>query len=131
MGETKIQLTHFAKEDTTTQWFEYHAGPPQWNHKYKFISYLSKQKGQTQIYAVHPDLKKGWQASWTEQITKGELSSGWHSWSADGKWLVMDRSTHDGKNFDIYLMNYKTKEIKQLTDDGRSEQAPVIVKIKK
>jgi TolB protein len=40
----KVQLTHFPKADTTTQWFEYHAGPPQWNEKYKFISYVSRQK---------------------------------------------------------------------------------------
>ncbi len=92
---------------------------------------MSKQKGQTQIYAVYPDLKKYRQATRTEQITNGELSSGWHSWSADGRWLAMDRSIHDGKNFDIYLMDYKTKKIIRLTDDVKTEQAPVIVKIKK
>jgi TolB protein len=46
----KTQLTHFPKEDTSTEWFRYHAGPPQWNPKHKFISYLSRQKRQTQIY---------------------------------------------------------------------------------
>lgn len=121
----KIQLTHFPKEDTTTKWFEYHAGPPQWNSKYKFISYLSKQKGQNQIYAVTPDGKKQW------QITSGDLSSGWHSWSSDGKWLAMDKATPDEKSYDIYLMNYKTKKTIQLTTDAKYEQAPVIVEVKK
>ncbi|MGQ0738343.1 MAG: TolB family protein [Bacteroidota bacterium] len=121
----KIQLTYFPKEDTTTEWFRYHAGPPQWNSKYKFISYLSRQKKQNQIYAVTPDGKKQW------QIRSGDLSSGWHSWSPDGKWLVMDKSTHDEKGYDIYLMNFKTKKTIQLTSDPKYEQAPVIVEVKR
>jgi len=121
----KVQLTHFPKEDTTTEWFRYHAGPPQWNSKYKFISYLSRQKMQSQIYAVAPDGKKYW------QITSGDLSSGWHSWSPDGKWLIMDKSTHDEKDYNIYLMNYKTKKTVQLTSDAKYEQAPVMVEVKK
>jgi TolB protein len=120
----KVQLTNFPKEDTTTEWFRYHAGPPQWNSKYNFISYLSRQKRQNQIYAVTPDGKKQW------QITSGDLSSGWHAWSPDGEWLVMDKSTHDEKGYDIYLMNYETKEIKRLTDSWKTEQSPVFVKIK-
>lgn len=120
----KIQLTHFPKEDTTTEWFRYHAGPPQWNSKHKFISYLSRQKRQSQIYAVTPDGKKQW------QITSGEMSSGWHSWSPDGKWLVMDKTTREEKGFDIYLMNYKTKKTTQLTKNWKYEQAPVFVEVK-
>jgi TolB protein len=121
----KIQLTHFPKEDTTTKWFEYHAGPPQWNSKFKFISYLSKQKGQNQVYAITLNGKKQW------QITSGDLSSGWHSWSSDGKWLAMDKATPDEKSYDIYLMNYKTKKTVQLTSDAKYEQAPVIVEVKR
>jgi TolB protein len=121
----KIQLTHFPKDDTTTKWFEYHAGPPQWNSKYKFISYLSKQKGQNQIFAITPNGKKQW------QITSGEMSSGWHSWSSDGKWLAMDKATPDEKSYDIYLMNFKTKKTVQLTSDLKYEQAPVLVEVKK
>ncbi len=124
-GSWRYQLTHFPKEDTTTKWFEYHAGPPQWNSKYKFISYLSRQKGQHQIYAVTPNGKKQW------QVTSGEMGSGWHSWSSDGKWLAMDKSTADEKSYDIYLMNYRTKKTIQLTDDAKFEQAPVIVEIEK
>lgn len=123
-GFRKKQLTHFPKEDTITQWFEYHAGPPQWNSKHKFISYLSRQKGQHQIYAITPNGKTQW------QITSGEMGSGWHSWSSDGKWMAMDKSTPDEKSYDIYLMNYKTKKTIQLTSDSKYEQAPVIVEIK-
>ncbi|WP_462249346.1 hypothetical protein [Ferruginibacter sp.] len=130
LGEDKLQLTYFPKSDTTTAWYEYHAGPPQWNSKYKFISYLSKQNNQTQIYTVVPDLKKHWQATYTKQITSDSLSSGWHNWSADGKWLVMDKSTYEGKGFDIYLMNFKTKKTIQLSDSWKTEQGPVFVLIK-
>jgi TolB protein len=124
-GTNKFQLTHFPKEDTTTEWFRYHAGPPQWNNRYKFISYLSRQRRENQVYAVTPDGKKQW------QITSGGMSSGWHSWSPDGEWLVMDRSSHDERGYDIYLMNYKTRETKRLTDSWKTEQAPVFVEIKK
>ncbi len=125
LGANKIQLTTFPKSDTSTQWFDYHAGPPQWNSKYKFISYLSKQNRQSQIYAITKDGKKQW------QITSGDLSSGYHSWSSDGKWLAMDKNTHDGKNFDIYPMNYKSKKETRISDGDKSEMAPVIVGVKK
>lgn len=124
-GKVKVQLTYFPKADTTTQWFEYHAGPPQWNSKYKFISYLSRQKGQHQVYAITPTGRKQW------QITSGEMGSGWHSWSSDGKWLAMDKTNKEEKGYDIYLMNYKTKKTIQLTSDAKYEQAPVIVEVKK
>ena len=122
---SKVQLTHFPKEDTTTQWFEYHAGPPQWNDKYKFISYVSRQKGQHQVFAVTPDGKKQW------QVTTGDMGSGWHSWSPDGEWMVMDKTNKEEKGYDIYLMNYATQKTTQLTSDVKYEQAQVFVKIKK
>jgi TolB protein len=127
----KYQVTNFPTSDTTTHWFEYHAGPPQYNHKYNFITYLSKQNNQVQIYAVYPDLKRGFQSVQATQLTSGKLSSGWHSWSSDGKWLAMDKATSDEKSYDIYLMNYKTKKTIQLTNAEKFEQAPVIVEIKK
>lgn len=120
----KIQLTHFPKGDTITQWYEYHAGPPQLNNRKKFISYLSRQQGVNQIHAVSIDGNKNW------QITSGSMMSGWHSWSSDGKWLAMDKSTLDEKSYDVYLMNYKTKRTVQLTNDVKYEQAPVIVEVK-
>ncbi|MBK6936261.1 MAG: hypothetical protein IPH18_04750 [Chitinophagaceae bacterium] len=127
-GEILHQLTFFPKSDSTTKWYEYHAGPPQWNPKKMFVSYLSKQKGETQIHAVSfmPYRKE---KSW--QITSGSLSSGWHSWSSDGKWLAMDKATPDEKSYDIYLMNYKTRQETRLTDSEKYEQAPVIVEVKK
>ena len=124
-GTAGTQLTFFPKSDTLTAWYEYHAGPPQWNNRYRFISYLSRQKGQHQVYAITPDGKKQW------QITSGEMGSGWHAWSPDGNWLVMDKTTPDEKSFDIYLMHYKTRKITRLTDDKKYEQAPVFVEVKK
>lgn len=123
-GSNKVQLTHFPKDDTTTMWYEYHAGPPQWNSQHQFISYVSRQNRQHQIYAITPDGKKQW------QVTSGELGSGWHSWSPDGNWLAMDKTTPAEKGYDIYLMNYKTGKTKRLTNDSKYEQAPVIVRIK-
>jgi TolB protein len=58
------------------------------------------------IYAVTPDGKKQW------KLTDGKLDEGWHDWSPDGKWLAFDsRDTSTGR-YDVMLMNYKTKEIK-------------------
>ncbi|MGB3006496.1 MAG: hypothetical protein WBC06_08315 [Chitinophagaceae bacterium] len=123
-GDILHQLSFFPKSDSTAKWYEYHAGPPKWNPKKRFISYLSKQKGETQIYAVSfmPFRKN---KSW--QITLDSLNSGWHSWSSDGKWLAMDKTNKEEKGYDIYLMNYKTKKTVQLTSDSKYEQAPVIV----
>jgi TolB protein len=83
------------------------------------------------VYAIFPDMKKGWQATYTRQLTSGDLSTGWHSWSPDGKWMVMDKSTHEESGYDIYLMNHKTKKTVQLASDAKTEQAPVFVKEKK
>jgi len=58
------------------------------------------------------------------------MGSGWHSWSSDGEWLVMDKTNKEEKSYDIYLMNYKTKKTVQLSNDPKFEQAPVIVEIK-
>lgn len=121
-GLNKRQLTFFPKSDTTTPWYEYHAGPPQWNSKHRFISYMSSQHKQTQVYAITLDGKKQW------QITNGKMNSGWHAWSEDGNWLVMDRSPNEGRCFDIYLMHYKTGKEWQLSDAYKSEMAPVFVR---
>lgn len=131
LNNPRYQITQFPKSDTTTKWFEYHFGPPQYNSKYGFMSYMSRQNNQTQIYIITPDPKKGFQSTRTTQLTSGTLSSGWHSWSSDGNWLAMDKSTHEGKSFDIYLMEYKTKKEIRLTDNEKTEQAPVIVEVKK
>lgn len=125
LGSRRRQLTRFPAGDTSTQWFEYHAGPPQWNSRYRFISYLSRQNGRHQIFAVTPEGKKQW------QITSGDLGSGWHSWSSDGKWLAMDKTDKSEKTYDIFLMNYKTGKTVQLTSDPKTEQAPVIVEARK
>jgi hypothetical protein len=50
-GSNKVQLTHFPKK-IQPQRGSVIAGPPQWNNKHNFISYLSRQKQENQIYAV-------------------------------------------------------------------------------
>jgi TolB protein len=124
-GTNMRQLTHYPKDDTTAKWFHYHAGPPQWNPRYEFISYLSRQRGRNQVFAITADGKKRW------PITSGDMNSGWHSWSPDGEWLVMDRAGADEKGYDIYLMEYKTGKIMQLTRGIKFEQGPVFVEIRK
>jgi TolB protein len=121
-GSGKQQLTHYPPNDTTAEWFRYHAGPPQWNNRHRFISYISHQKGQVQIFAITPDGKKQW------QITSDTLNSGWHAWSDDGNWLVMDKSTRAEKEYDIYLMNYRTLKTICISSDPKTEQAPVLVR---
>lgn len=123
-GTNLRQLTYYPKDDTTAKWFHYHAGPPQWNPRYEFISYLSRQKGRNQVFAITADGKKQW------PITSGDMHSGWHSWSPDGEWLVMDRAGADEKGYDIYLMEFKTGKIMQLTRDIKFEQGPVFVEIR-
>lgn len=124
-GSGMRQLTHFPVSDTTANWFDYHAGPPVWEPNNNLISYMSLQKGNYSIFQIKPD------GTSMKQITADSLGEGWHGWSPDGEWLVFDGSTVQGEHFDIYLMEVKTKQIKKISDDWRTEQAPVFAEVKK
>lgn len=123
-GTGMRQLTHYPDNDTTNSSGEYHAGPPRWNSREKFISYVSFQKGKLEVYGITPDGKKQW------QITNGENASGWHDWTPDGKWMVVDISVPGKKVYDIYLMNTKTQKMTPLANTWKYEQAPSFVETK-
>ncbi len=125
-GSGLKQLTFYPKDDKTAKWHNYHAGPPRWNKKGNFITYQSRQNGKSSLFAVTPDGKKVW------QLTDNKLNEGWHDWSPDGKWIAIEMFDEANTEFGIYLMNYKTKEVKKLTDraDSKLQQAPVFVEIK-
>ncbi len=124
-GKNRKQLTTYPLNDKTAGPHGYRAGPPRWNRKGNFITYQSKQNGKSSLYAITPDGKRHW------KLTDNKLNEGWHDWSPDGKWLAVEM-WKDGKDaaYQIYLMNYKTKEIKRLTDPKkyRYQQAPSFVK---
>jgi len=117
------KLTTYPPNDTTVEWHSYHAGPPRWNDGEKFISYMSFQNGRYDLFGVKPDQPGSF------KIINLDLEPGWHDWTSDGKWLVTDVA--NSTRYDIYLINWKTKEKKRLTSDWRAEQAPVFVKVKK
>ncbi len=122
-GSNKRQLTTYPKDDKTAQWHDYHAGPPRWVKKHGFISYHSVQGGKSSLFAVTPDGKRNW------KLTENELNEGWHDWSPDGKWLAIEMNPKDNSEYGIWLMNWKTKEIKKLTDPKqfKNQQAPSFV----
>ncbi|MFN0215896.1 MAG: hypothetical protein ACKVT2_16680 [Saprospiraceae bacterium] len=118
---TPQQLTHYPTSDTTAKWHDYHAGPPHWNAQAGYITYQSIQAGKYSIYAVTPDGKQQF------KLADFPLEAGWHDWSPDGEWLVMDMFDHEQTQFDIWLWNRKTKVLKQLTDTETFEQSPVFL----
>lgn len=122
-GTNRRQLTTYPQSDKTAAWHDYHAGPPRWVKKHGFISYQSVQNGKSSLFAVTPDGKRNW------KLTDNELSEGWHDWTPDGKWLAIDMSPKDNSEYGIWLMNWKTKELKKLTDpkDFKNQNAPVFV----
>ncbi len=120
------QLTYYPEKDTSNKSGEYYAGPPRWNYKKNCISYMSFQKGKYEVYGISPEGKKNWQITRTEG--KG---AGWHDWTPDGKWMVVDISVPGQKVYDIYLMNTKTMELLPLATSWKHEQAPSFVEIKK
>lgn len=125
-GTGMRQLTYYPKEDSSIKSGEYHAGPARWNIKGNFISYMSFQKGKYEVYGITADGKKQW------QITKTEgKETGWHDWTPDGKWMVVDISVPGKKIYDIYLMNNKTKKLTPIASTWKYEQAPSFVEIKK
>jgi TolB protein len=125
-GSNRRRLTTYPMDDKTSQWHDYHAGPPRWVKKHGFISYQSVQKGKSSLYAVTPDGKRQW------KLTENNLSEGWHDWSPDGKWLVIEMSDKANTEYSLHLMNWKTKEIKKITSlkDGKYNQSPVFVQVK-
>ncbi len=122
-GSGRLQLTTYPQDDKTAEWHNYHAGPPRWVKKHNFITYNSVQNGKSSLYAITPDGKRNW------KLTDNPLFEGWHDWSPDGNWLAIEMYTKDNSEFGIWLMNWKTKELKKLTDpkDFKYQQAPVFV----
>lgn len=125
-GTNRRKLTTYPANDPLGKDPSYKVGPPHWNPKYEFITYQSNQAGKQSIYAVTPDGRKQW------KLTDLKLDEGWHDWSPDGEWLAFDSRDDATGRYDIYLMNYRTKEIKKITGDSsfKYHQSPVFVAIK-
>ena len=122
-GSDLRQLTSYPMGDTTAEWYAYKAGPPRWHPSGDFITYQSKQNGKYSLYAVRPDGSEQW------KLTDNPQEEGWHSWSPDGKWLVIEIFDPDQTQFHIGLMNWETKELQTLTDSSyQYQQAPVFVR---
>jgi TolB protein len=102
--------------------YGYKAGSARWHPLENFISYVSKQDGRHSIFAVSPDGKKQW------KLIDNPESEGWHDWSPDGKWLVFNSSDNAESQYHITLMNWITREKKQLTDNTYEAQlSPVFI----
>jgi TolB protein len=118
-GTGLMQLTHYPQDNISRDSSGYKAGSPHWHPTKNFISYISLQDGKHSIFAVSPDGKKQW------KLTDNKFSEGWHDWSTDGKWLTFDMKTENSDQYHIMLMNWETKEIKQLTESKyRSQLSP-------
>lgn len=122
-GTNRRKLTTYPANDPLAKDGGYKVGPPHWNAKHKFITYQSNQGGGQSIFAVTPDGKKQW------RLTDSTLDMGWHDWSPDGEWLAFDSRDAASGRYDIFLMNYRTKEIKKVTgaSDKKYHQAPVFI----
>jgi len=121
-GSEMKQLTHYPKDNSSAKEYGYRAGAARWHPTENFITYVSLQDGRHSIFAVTPDGKKQW------KLNDTELAEGWHDWSADGKWLVFNSSDWKETQYHITLMNWTTKETKQLTDTTFvTQQSPVFV----
>jgi len=113
------QLTNYPDNDTTSQWYNYHAGPPKWHPTEHFISYQSFQKGKYSLYAVNLDGTKNW------KLTDLDESEGWHEWSPDGQWLAIELFDKNQTQFHIGLMHWQSKSLKILTDSTyKYQQSP-------
>ncbi len=125
-GSNSKKLTTYPSNDPLAKDPGYKVGPPHWNAKHKFITYQSNQAGKQSIYAVTPDGKRQW------KLTDSRLDEGWHDWSPDGEWLVFDSRDEATGRYDLYLMNYKSKETKKLTGDSplKYHQSPVFIDVK-
>lgn len=126
-GTGRKKLTTYPAKDPLGKEPGYKVGPPHWNAKYNFISYQSNQGGKQSLFAVTPDGRKQW------KLTESQLDEGWHDWSPDGQWLAFDSRDAATGRYDIYLMNWRTRESKKLTasSDKKYHQSPVFIFPKK
>jgi TolB protein len=121
-GTGMIQLTNYPENNSSAKDYGYRAGATKWHPTENFISYVSLQDGRHSIFAITPDGKKQW------KLIDSELSDGYHDWSSDGKWLTFNKSDIKETQYHIVLMNWKTKEQKQLTDTTyKSQLSPVFI----
>ncbi len=111
-GSGLKQLTQYPESNPSAKTNGYKAGATKWHPTDNFISYVSMQDGRHSIFAITPDGKKQW------KLTDNINAEGWHDWSSDGKWLVFNSSDIEETQYHITLMNWKTKEQKQLTDNS-------------
>lgn len=124
-GNEIKQLTHYPEANISKNDYGYKAGSAHWHPTENYITYISKQDGRSNIFAVSPDGKKQW------KLTDNNFSEGWHDWTEDGNWLTFDMANEDESQYHIMLMNWETKVVTQLTDDTYQYQmSPVFVKIK-
>ncbi len=116
------QLTRYPEDNISAKTYGYKAGAARWHPTENFISYVSRQDGKNSIFAVTPDGTKQW------KLIENSGSEGWHDWSEDGNWLVFNSSDIEETQYHITLMNWKTKERFQLTDNNyKSQLGPVFV----
>jgi TolB protein len=121
-GSGIMQISKYPENNPSAKEGGYKAGAPRWHPTENFISYISMQDGRHNIFAVTPDGKKQW------KLTDSQTGEGWHDWSPDGNWLAYDASVIEGKQYHIVLMNWRTREKKQLTDSSyKSQLAPVFL----
>lgn len=121
-GSELTQLTHYPENNPSAKDYGYRAGSARWHPTENFISYVSLQDGRHSIFAITPDGKKQWKLIYNPE------SEGWHDWSSDGKWLVFNSSDKAETQYHITLMNWQTKEKKQLTDTTyKSQLSPVFI----
>lgn len=124
-GTGMTQVTQYPEDNPSAKEYGYRAGASKWHPTENFITYVSKQDGRHSIFAVTPDGKKSW------KLTDNTIAEGWHDWSQDGKWLVFNSSDPEETQFHITLMNWVTKEQKQLTDiTYKSQLSPVFIEKK-
>lgn len=121
-GSGMRQLTHYPENNPSAKEYGYKAGSARWHPTENFISYVSQQDGRNSIFAITPDGSKQW------KLLNNPESDGWHHWSSDGNWLVYNGADIKETQYHIFLMNWKTKETKQLTDSRyKSQLSPVMV----
>lgn len=131
-GANLRQLTHYPANDTTADWFLYHAGEPRWyvsRAGEERISFISFRKGNHSIFSIRPD------GSDERQETADGFDEDWHDWSPDGRYLVYDGTPltkeEERPVYDIHLMDVHTGQVTRLSTDTLTEQAPVFVEAPK
>ncbi len=110
-------MTQYPKTDTTAQWYQYRSGPPKTSGQ--SFSYMSLREGRYAIFDANTP---------NTPMFSYPSQTGYHSWAADGQWLVFEAFEQESGPYQIFLKSWPDGQQRNISHPQlKFQQAPVII----